>query len=391
MSAIASVIGHGDPVSAEPRVEPRAELRGEPRIELKAELSTWLDLHAEALDTDSSRAADVLPQLAKAGLVRVGVPDALGGSGGTIGDAILAIAAVARHSLTAAFVLWGHRTFIEYLVQSDNETLRNRWLPALLVGHVAGATGLSNAMKYLSQIEPLQMRASPCGAGWSLAGTLPWITNLRLQGFVVAAAFEHEDGVPPSIFAIEHDAAGVARSADLDLIAMRASNTAALSVNGTLLDDASRIASDARAFLVRVRPAFLGLQCGMSVGFAQRALAEVAVANAGSRAVLAAEAADVEARLTEQTKQLLGGVLDGTFREQPAALFELRIALAKTVEAAVALEVQASGGRGYLRSTGATGGTARRVREASFIPVVTPSLVQLKAQLAAYYDGTAAR
>lgn len=367
MSSVVSAIAHGEPASAE--------------------LGAWLDAHADALDTDASRAADVLPQLAKAGVTRVGVPGSMGGSGGTIADAIVAVADVARHSLTAAFVLWGHRTFIEYLVQSDNVALRSRWLPALLAGHVAGATGLSNAMKYLSSIEPLQMRASRSGTGWSLAGALPWITNLRPQGFVAAAAFEHDDGTPPSIFAIAHDAPGVERSADLDLVAMRASNTAALKVNGTILDDASRIANDARAFLVRVRPAFLGLQCGMSVGLARRALAEVAAANAGSRAALADEAADVDARLTAQTKQLLDGVLNGTFRDEPAALFELRIALAKTVEHAVALEVQASGGRGYLR---ATGGTARRVREASFVPIVTPSLVQLKAQLAAYYR-TAAR
>jgi alkylation response protein AidB-like acyl-CoA dehydrogenase len=349
---------------------------------VSAELAAWLELHADALDTDPARAADLLPQLTQAGLARIGVPHAWGGSGGTIADAIAAIATLARHSLTAAFVLWGHRTFIEYLVQSDNEALRERWLPALLAGDIAGATGLSNAMKYLSRIESLQMRASRSEPGWSLSGNLPWITNLRPQGFVVAAAFEHLDGAPPSIFAIPHDAPGVARGADLDLVAMRASHTAALTLNGTVLDAASRIAGDARAFLLRVRPAFLGLQCGMSVGLAQRSLAEVAAASVGARAAIQAEAADVEARLGQQTKQLLGGVLDGTFGDEPAALFELRISLAKTVEDAVALEVQASGGCGYLHGTG---GTARRVREAAFVPIVTPSLVQLKAQLADYY------
>lgn len=352
-----------------------------------ASLAAWLDAHANALDTDASLAPDVLPQLAAAGVVRVGVPETLGGSGGTIADAIAAIAAVAQHSLTAAFVLWGHRTFIEYLLNSDNDALRERWLPALLAGDVAGATGLSNAMKYLSKIEPLQMRATRTRNGWSLAGSLPWITNLRPPRFVVAAAFDHQDGSAPSIFAIPSDAQRVVRGADLDLVAMRASHTAALTLDGTTLDAASQIASDARAFLVRVRPAFLGLQCGMSVGLAQCALAEVDAANVRTRAALGHEADDVEARLAAQTQQLLDGVTNGTFRSEPAAMFELRIALAKTVGDAVALEVQAAGGRGYLR---ASGDTARRVREASFIPVVTPSLVQLKTQLADHYR-TAAR
>ena len=63
-----------------------------------------------------------------------------------------------------------------------------------------------------------------------------------------------------------------------------------------------------------------------------------------------------------------------------AHLFELRIALAGVVHDAASLEVQTGGGRGYLRGLS---GVARRQREAAFVPIVTPSLVQLKNQLAA--------
>jgi alkylation response protein AidB-like acyl-CoA dehydrogenase len=59
-------------------------------------------------------------------------------------------------------------------------------------------------------------------------------------------------------------------------------------------------------------------------------------------------------------------------------LFETRIALASIASAAVGLEVQASGGRGYLHPCD----VARRWREAAFVPIVTPSLTQLKTQLA---------
>ncbi|WP_250517036.1 acyl-CoA dehydrogenase family protein [Caballeronia sp. INDeC2] len=342
-------------------------------------LAAWLDLHAESLDADASRASDVLPQLVRGRAVGVGVPEALGGAGGTIADAIDTVAAVAQRSLTAAFVLWGHRTFIEYVLQSDNHALRGHVLPRLLNGEIAGATGLSNAMKYLSNIEALQMHATRHADGFSLSGGLPWITNLRREGFIAAAAFDHDDGAPPSIFAIAHDAPGVARSGDLDLIGLRASNTAALTVNGTVLDERHRLTADARNWLLRVRPAFLGLQCGMSVGLAQGALLATAQAGASSRESIRAETEALEAALAGQRVALKQGVLDGTFFERPSALFELRIALVDTVTRALSLEVQASGGRGYLRNQG---GTARRVREASFIPIVTPSLVQLKAQLA---------
>ncbi|CAM2169331.1 Acyl-CoA dehydrogenase [Burkholderia cepacia] len=347
----------------------------------------WLEANADALDVDPSRAADMLPQLVRARTVAVGVPEVMGGTGGTIADAIDTVAAVAQRSLTAAFVLWGHRTFIEYVLQSDNDALRARWLTPLLDGEVAGATGLSNAMKYLSDIEPLQMHAARSGNAFVLNGSLPWITNLRREGFIAAAAFDHDDGAPPSVFAIPHDARGVERSDDLDLIGLRASNTAALRVSDTVLDESYRLAADAPAWLARVRPAFLGLQCGMSIGLARRALLATLDASAPSRASLGAEIRELETTLADQAAQLKRGVLDGTFFHSPATMFELRIALVETVSQAVSLEVQATGGRGYLRGQS---GSARRVREASFIPIVTPSLVQLKSQLARHRRAAAA-
>ncbi|MBW5804179.1 acyl-CoA dehydrogenase [Burkholderia sp. COPS] len=347
----------------------------------------WLEANADAIDVDSSRAADILPQLVRSRTVAVGVPEVMGGTGGTIADAIDTVAAVAQRSLTAAFVLWGHRTFIEYVLQSDNDALRARWLTPLLDGEVAGATGLSNAMKYLSDIEPLQMHAARSGNAFVLNGSLPWITNLRREGFIAAAAFDHDDGTPPSVFAIPHDARGVERSDDLDLIGLRASNTAALRVSDTVLDESYRLAADAPAWLARVRPAFLGLQCGMSIGLARRALLATLDASAPSRASIGAEIRELETTLADQAAQLKRGVLDGTFFRSPATMFELRIALVETVSQAVSLEVQATGGRGYLRGQS---GSARRVREASFIPIVTPSLVQLKSQLARHRRAVAA-
>ncbi|HGO6124108.1 TPA: acyl-CoA dehydrogenase family protein [Burkholderia cepacia] len=347
----------------------------------------WLEANADALDVDPSRAADILPQLVRARTVAVGVPEVMGGTGGTIADAIDTVAAVAQRSLTAAFVLWGHRTFIEYVLQSDNDALRARWLTPLLDGEVAGATGLSNAMKYLSDIEPLQMHAARSGDAFVLNGSLPSITNLRREGFIAAAAFDHDDGTPPSVFAIPHDARGVERSDDLDLIGLRASNTAGLRVSDTVLDESYRLAADAPAWLARVRPAFLGLQCGMSIGLARHALLATLDASAPSRASLGAEIRELETTLADQAAQLKRGVLDGTFFHSPATMFELRIALVETVSQAVSLEVQATGGRGYLRGQS---GSARRVREASFIPIVTPSLVQLKSQLARHRRAAAA-
>ncbi len=356
------------------------------------ELAAWLDANAEAIDAGQELAPAILPQIGRADLFRIGVPADAGGLDGTTVDAIEAIASVAGYSLAAAFVFWGQRTFIEYVLQSQNEALRARSLPTLLRGALAGATGLSNAMKYLSDIEPLQMKATPIDDAnapprWTLNGSLPWITNLRREGFLAAAAFDHSDGAPPSIFAIPHDAPGVIRGDDLDLIALRSSNTAALTLDGAALDASWQIAANAPAFLACVRPAFLGLQCGMSIGLARRALIAVAGSSAATRAAVADEATQLARDLDALTERLFDGIQHGTFVHAPARLFEVRIGLAAVVDAAVRLEVLAAGGRGYLRGQG---GAARRTREAAFVPIVTPSIVQLKNQLAQHRPTQAA-
>ena len=84
-------------------------------------------------------------------------------------------------------------------------------------------------------------------------------------------------------------------------------------------------------------------------------------------------------RLENTVSELKQGLLEGRFQQQPAALFKLRITLAECAADAVQLELQASGGRAYLNEYGE--GFARRWRESAFVPIVTPSLVQLRAEL----------
>lgn len=352
---------------------------------LQAVLLDWLDQHAEGLDAGSSSGAELLAQLAAAGVFRIGVPQTLGGSGGTVSDAVNAIATVAEHSLTAAFVFWGQRTFIEYLLQSPNESLRERLLPSLLNGELAGATGLSNAMKYLCGIEPLQIAALPLSDGWQLDGQLPWVTNLRSPNFVLAGAVEPINGAAPAVVAIFGAQQGVARSADLELIALRASNTAAVQLTAAKVPHADVICTDAHRFLPQVRPAFLGMQCGMSIGLARASLRAAEQHGSATRQVLTPRFEQQRTELELAVTELHAGLSDSRFSQGntgAAALFRLRIRLAESVREALELELEASGGRAYLLDCNRQ--FVRRWREAAFVPVVTPSLTQLQGELARF-------
>ncbi|MGE7957592.1 acyl-CoA dehydrogenase family protein [Pseudomonas sp. NPDC089530] len=346
---------------------------------LNPALSQWLDAQALALDLGQCDPQQVLACLAEAQVLRIGIPAEQGGSGGDLADAVEAVAAVASRSLAAAFVFWGQRAFIEYLLQSPNGALRERLLPDLLSGELAGATGLSNAMKFLSGIEALQVRAQPRTGGWRLNGRLHWVTNLRKSGFVVAAAIEDEQGAAPFVLAIPGDLAGLRRSEDLQLMGLQSSNTAALELQQVEVDRGWLLHEDAKVFLPAVRPAFLGLQCGMAIGLARRALDEVEGHLSSGRSILREPLQEQRQQLEQSVDALKGGLLEGRFLSQPAALFQVRIALAEAAANAVQLELQASGGKAYLNEHGS--GFARRWRESAFVPIVTPSLVQLRAEL----------
>ncbi|MDH3064853.1 acyl-CoA/acyl-ACP dehydrogenase [Achromobacter insolitus] len=350
--------------------------------ELPADLNAWLQQHAEALDDGSLDAATVLPRLAAADMLRHGVPAARGGLPGTdIGDAIEAVARLAELSVAAAFVAWSQRVFIEYLLRSPNTELADAWLTPLLNGEQAGATALSNAMKFLSGIESLQIAARAAGDEWVLDGHMPWVTNLRPQGFLVAAAVSAPDGTP-AVVALPDSIAGLTRSPDLPLLGLQSSNTAALDVRDVRIGREWLIHADARQYLPQARPAFAGMQCGLSIGLARGALraADQAAQGQPARGILGQPLEALRAQLDALTAGLIEGVRNESFVAEPWRLFEIRIALAEAAQQAVQLELQASGGAAYLLPAGADFG--RRWREAAFLPIVTPSLVQLKTELA---------
>jgi hypothetical protein len=139
---------------------------------------------------------------------------------------------------------------------------------------------------------------------------------------------------------------------------------------------------NAEEWLPIVRPAFLGLQMGMSIGLAWRSVSEACKAAGCGHHVLEAPLADLAQHLSEIEHTLLLGLKAGSFQTDPVRLFEIRIALAEAVSQALVFELHACGGSAYLSKVGR--GFARRWREAAFMPIITPSLVQLKTSLAEY-------
>lgn len=342
----------------------------------------WLDANAEQIDQTSGGPADeLLKRIADEGIYRIGIPEEYGGTGGDKTQLIDAISELGQHSLTAAFISWGHANFIDNIFHADNPYIRETYLNDLLSGEVAGATGLSNAVKFLSKLEELNVTISEENGKRYLSGQLPWVTNVRSDHFVAifCAGFD-VDTKKPIIVTIPSTAEHFTRTEDLEFVALQGANTAALVFDKTPLKDEWILSNDAVSFIAQNRPSFLGFQFGLAFGLAERSLDEVEK-SLPYRKVLKDEWQVSSDKLNTIKEKLYQGLLsDGDFVKFPKKLFQLRIDIVDVVAQSLLLELQAGGGRGYLSNS--ESGFIRRWNEGAFLPIVSPSAVQLRHILA---------
>ena len=343
---------------------------------LNSNLLAWLEKHAEELNEgEASASLALLHQLGQADVFRQGVPETLGGTGTHLKDAILSIAEIAEYSLTAAFVSWSQRTYIEYLMTLDSALFDQLQFSDLLAGKYAGATGLSNAMKFLSGLEALQIEAEAVEGGWKLNGKLPWVTNFHPHGFSVAVAAQTNQGA--ILLLVPSNRKGFQRLPNLELIALRGSSTAAAELQDVFVRTDEVLSLQAQSYLPQIRPAFLGLQCALAIGLIRRSLKQV-IAKKHS-ALVEQQIYEIQSNLTDLCTQLFTGLDSGVFVENAQSLFQIRISLSQLTQQAIQLELCSTGGKCYLSPYEA--GFTRRLKEAAFIPIVTPSVLQLQTEL----------
>lgn len=344
------------------------------QVEL-AERAGWLND-----GTAGRHVGESLAQLATSGYLGLGVPTSRGGAGGKLLDVVQAIATVSEQCLTSGFVFWCQRAFIEYVAASDNAWLQAELLPQMLQAKRSGATGLSNAMKFLAGIEQLRIQATLDATTVTLNGFLPWASNLQPEKFVVAITAQTSDG-RSLVVAVPANAGGLTRGEDLQLLGLQASWTSTLKFDSVQLPHQWIISDHATTFLPQIRPAFLLMQCGLAWGVARRSLHEITQSlNDKNGAALSSrfqQNSITLLTLESQLRHLCSISANDITLTQARQLFELRITLTRLAVDFVQLELEAKGGVAYLKPSG----TARRLREVSFLPVLTPSLVQLETEL----------
>lgn len=340
---------------------------------------------AQSIDQEGKYPLDLLQQLAATGAMSAHLDSA-----GTPGDykaTIAAMAEVGKVCGATAFMMWCQSVCALYLASSNNPALTGAVLERHRQGLGMGGTGLSNPMKSFAQIESLLLKAVPLpNGGYSVSGTLPWVSHLAGNHYFGAIA-SVMDGDQSSgrevMFMLRCDAPGVTLKACPKFSAMEGTGTYSVQCRDLVVLPADIVADPARPHIRQIRAAFVMLQCGIAAGIVQGAIDSIWAVEAQLGHVN---------QFLDDRPDVLQGELDDlvahvmTLAETPydtSDEFFMNVLTTRMQGAELCLRASQSalmhqGARGYLMNSD----VQRRVREAQFVAIVTPAIKHLRKEVA---------
>jgi hypothetical protein len=312
-----------------------------------------------------------------------------GGSGKGIADTISAMSLVGETCLSTAFTIWCQTACARYLQLSDNAAIKAELLPGLASGEQLGGTGLSNTFKSCCEIERFLLTAKRVDGGYEINGTLPWVSNLGSDHVFVTGCPVDGDG-RLVFFAVQCNQPGFKLIDGAHFTALEGTRTLACQFREVRIDDCRVLAHPEQSaeYLARIQPGMILAQLGMGIGLIRDCIRLIdsagrthehinrfeddqpdelraALATAESEVLRLARLLDVGPRPEERSTILLD-------------VLRIRLAGGELALRAANAAMLHQGARGYLRTAAAQ----RRLREAYFVAIVTPSLKHLRREIA---------
>lgn len=302
--------------------------------------------------------------------------------------AVDALAALSGECMSTAFSLWAHRMVLEYVRASAIDG-RDALLADLSAGRRIGSIAMATALQESAGLGSVPTVAIPDGdGGFRVFGRIAWASNIAdgtlvlFPARVAATPDADDDGRRVILTATIGDAGLTTRPVE-DLLALSATRSAMLAFDD-LHVPAAGVLADSLAAAAAQRTTHFLLQAALCLGLARRSLDEAERLVAGENTVLAG----FQERLVAQAQTLSAGVAEAardTTAISPRDITRLRFDAARLAHASARHESALTGGRGYVT----TSATNRRLREASFLPVQSPSEVQLLWELERFGDPVA--
>jgi hypothetical protein len=327
---------------------------------------------------------EVLHQFGAAGAFAQHHEDLSGTGAVDLISAIEAMAAVAEDCGSTAFCTWCQDACGWYLQNTENTSLRDLLRREIASGRQLGGTGLSNPMKMLSGIEPLKLSGRRVSGGYAVNGILPWVSSVQ-DGHYFAVVFADADDDKHALMALVRAGEnGVELRHNARFMALEGTATRAATFKNAFIADEAILADPAETFARRIRPGFVLLQTGLSLGLTRvsiRAMREQSNGAGGSNAFVPIGPGKLEDRLgaLEQDIYRVAATPLESEPEYRKAVLTARLEAAELALTATHGVMLYAGASGYVEGAAAN----RRLREAYFLAILTPAIKHLRKDLAA--------
>jgi glutaryl-CoA dehydrogenase len=182
--------------------------------------------------------AELVPELARLGLLGATLPPAEGGAGlNAVCYGLICQELERGDSGLRSFVSVQSSLCMYPIHAYGSDAQRQRWLPAMAAGTAIGCFGLTESQGG-SDPAAMQTRAARDGDGWRLRGSKLWITNGSLADVAIVWA-QTEDGIQG--FLVEAGTPGFSTQPIAHKMSLRASVTSALFLDDVRVPDSQRL------------------------------------------------------------------------------------------------------------------------------------------------------
>lgn len=321
---------------------------------------------AGAVDANECSPFETLRELGEQGLLDLGLE-------GSIAEQAAVVHDLASECTATAFSLWAHRSSLEYLSATGREIPRG-----MHEGTEPASSAMAPAFKAAAGIGEITVSLTEQDGRLVLDGTIPWASNLYPEGWIVLPAIRRrDDGTETPVIVLTRDQApGVSVKPLKDLMALDATASGILRFESSPIQAQDVLSEDVPGFLAAVRGPFLLLQSSFCLGLAGAALASADAAMSGAAEVFRPERDEIVAEF-ERVRAAVLRMAESPREQSARDLLQIRLDAALLTGSATRLEGKTVGGKGYATSSP----TARRAREAAFLPVQSPTESHLRWEL----------
>jgi alkylation response protein AidB-like acyl-CoA dehydrogenase len=331
---------------------------------------------------------EVLEQLGSVGAFKHHIPSHNYGKLDMV-STIKDMASISEECMTTGFMMWAQTVCAWYIENSENQWLKETILPKMVEGKYFGATSLSNPMKYFAGIENLRLSAKETSEGYVINGSLPWVSNLEANsskhffGSIFTVQGEHDGDHKDVMALIPCDLEGMTMRQSVNFVGMEGSGTYAIVFDNALLPKKYLLADPLKPYLAKMKAGFIMLQAGMAAGVVQGAINHMHHTNL-TLSEINAYLDDSPEELQEELSgawDAIAALCDDIYNPSVdfmKSVLEVRLLAAEYCKRAADSVMQHAGAKGYIVDAIAQ----RKMREAYFVIIVTPSIKHLRKEIA---------